>query len=387
MKTKIYLDYAATTPTAPEVAKAMLQHLTLNGIFANPSSTQHCFGESAEAVIENARIQIAEFLNCTSKDLVFTSGATESNNLAIIGVANSYQHMGKQIITSASEHKSVLDTCKHLEGKGFDVTYLRPDRNGRVSKDAIADAITDKTILVSIMHVNNETGVIQDLEQISSLLKEKNIRFHVDATQSMGKLPIDLSSLPIDLLSMSAHKIYGPKGIGCLYVRNQHKARLTPLMYGGGQENKLRPGTLPTHQIAGMATALEIAGRNMAKDNQQAKTHRTQLLTLLHVIKGVTLNGDQNNVLPNIINLSFDNVSADSLIIALRNDIAIASGSACNSGAIEASHVLRAMGIESDRLYGAVRLSFGRYTTAAEIQQAGHRIGVEVTRLRKLALE
>lgn len=387
MNTKIYLDYAATTPAAPEVADAMLQHLTLNGVFANPSSIQHCFGEAAESIVENTRCQIAEFLNCKSKDLIFTSGATESNNLAIKGVAYSYLSQGNHIITSAIEHKSVLDTCKFLESNGFHVTYLRPSENGLISIDAVSDAINDKTILVSIMHVNNEIGTIQDIEAISRLLEEKNILFHVDATQSIGKLPIDLSSLPIDLLSLSAHKIHGPKGIGCLYIRDRHKIKLTPLMHGGGQESRLRPGTSPTHQIAGMAMAFTLAKQSMVRDYQHAKQLRIQLLKLLSSLEGVRLNGDQNHVLPNIINLSFDNVSVDSLVIALRDDIAIASGSACNTGAIEASHVLRGMGIEGDRLYGAVRISFGRYTTEEEIEKAGMRICEEVNRLRQLALE
>jgi cysteine desulfurase len=361
LNTKIYLDYAATTPAAPEVADTMLHYLTLNGVFANPSSTQHCFGVSAEAVIDNARIQVAEFLTCKHKDLIFTSGATESNNLAIKGIAYSRLNPGNHIITSATEHKSVLETCRFLENEGFHVTYLRPNEDGLISIEAISDAITDKTILVSLIHVNNETGIIQDIEGISSLLNERKIRFHVDATQSIGKLPIDLSNLAIDLLSLSAHKIHGPKGIGCLYIRNRHKTKLTPLMHGGSQENRLRPGTLPTHQIAAMATALAIAKQNMAKDYQHAKQLRSRLLNILSSLDGVRLNGNQNYALPHIINVSFENVSADSLIIALRNDIAIASGSACNTGAIEASHVLRAMGIEGDRLYGAVRISFGRY--------------------------
>jgi len=365
----------------------MLQHLTLNGVFANPSSIQHCFGEAAESVVESARDQIAEFLNCKSKDLIFTSGATESNNLAIKGIAYSYLSLGNHIITSAIEHKSILDTCKFLESNGFHVTYLRPNADGLISIDAVSDAITDKTILVSIMHVNNETGTIQDIEAISRLLEEKNILFHVDATQSIGKLPIDLSNSPIDLLSLSAHKIHGPKGIGCLYIRDRHKIKLTPLMHGGGQENRLRPSTLPTHQIAGMAMAFALAKQGMTRDYQHAKQLRIQLLKFLSSLEGVRLNGDQNHILPNIINLSFDNVSADSLIIALRDNIAIASGSACNTGAIEASHVLRGMGIEGDRLYGAVRISFGRYATEEEIEKAGKRICEEVNRLRQLALE
>lgn len=387
MNTQIYLDYAATTPMAPEAGAAMAHCLTMDGEFANPASLQHRFGERANALVEGARSEIAHLLNCKSSDLIFTSGATESNNLAIKGIALSYQKKGNHIITSASEHKAVLDTCKYLESIGFKVTYLRPDLNGYLSLDCILDVLTDQTILVSLMHVNNETGVIQDIDLIAQALKDKDLFFHVDAAQSSGKVKIDLTKTPIDLLSISAHKLYGPKGIGCLYVRNRKQTNLTPLLHGGGQEYGLRPGTLPTHQIIGMATAFRIAHDLMLSDYQHSTCLEQILAAQLTQLEGIHFNGDQKHKLPNIVNVSFDQVSSDSLIIALRDEIAIASGSACNSGAIEASHVLRAMGIEGDRLYGAVRISFGRYTTEAEIQQAGQRICEEVTRLRQLALE
>ncbi len=384
---QIYLDYAATTPMASEAVETMMQHLTLDGVFANPASLQHGLGERAYMVVEQARSEIASLLHGKANDLIFTSGATESNNLAIKGISLSYQKHGKHIVTSASEHKSVLDTCKYLESIGFTVSFLRPDFNGRISLDDILNVLTDQTILVSLMHVNNETGVIQELEPIANALKERNILFHVDAAQSAGKLPIDLSKIPIDLLSLSAHKFYGSKGIGCLYVRNRKQTSLTPLLHGGGQEYGLRSGTLPTHQIAAMATAFKLAHEFMLSDYQHSTRLGNLLCKQLNQLDGVYFNGDQENKLPNIINVSFDHVSADSLLIALRDEVAIASGSACNSGAIEASHVLRAMGIEGDRLYGAVRVSFGRYTTEAEIQQAGQRIVEEVMRLRQLALE
>jgi cysteine desulfurase len=387
LNTQIYLDYAATTPMAPEAVAAMVECLSMDGVFANPASLQHELGELANSVVEEARSEIARLLHCKSNDLIFTSGATESNNIAIKGIALRYQIKGNHIITSASEHKAVLDTCKYLENVGFNVTYLRPDNNGIFSLDCILDALTDKTILVSLMHVNNETGVIQNIDLVAQALKDKGIFFHVDAAQSAGKLTIDLAKTPIDLLSVSAHKFYGPKGIGCLYVRDRKRTNLAPLMHGGGQEHGLRPGTLPTHQIIGMATAFKIAHDLMASDYEHFKRLEQILIGQLKQLQGVQFNGDNIQKIPTIINVSFDQVSSDSLIIALRDDLAIASGSACNSGAIEASHVLRSMGIESDRLYGAVRISFGRYTTEVDMQKAAQCICEEVTRLRQLALE
>ena len=372
---------------APEAVAAMAKCLTLEGDFANPASLQHGFGERAHALIEEARSDIAQILKCKAGDLVFTSGATEANNLAIKGIALAYQNKGTHIITSATEHKAVLDTCKYLEGLGFTVTYLRPDHQGIISVDSVLAALTDQTVLVSLMHVNNETGVIQAIDAIAHALKDKDLFFHVDAAQSAGKLSIDLTQTPIDLLSISAHKLYGPKGIGCLYLRNRKQTRLAPLMQGGGQEYGLRPGTLPTHQIVGMATAFKMAHDLMSRDYQHCQ-HLAQLLTTqLRQLDGVQFNGDQVNKLPNILNVSFADVGADSLLIALRDQLAIASGSACNTGTIEASHVLRGMGIEGDRLYGAVRISLGRYTTVADIQQAGRQICTAVTHLRQLALE
>lgn len=387
MNPQIYLDYAATTPMAPEAVAAMVECLSMEGVFANPASFQHEMGERANSVVEEARAEIASILNCKSKDLIFTSGATESNNLAIKGIALRYQKKGNHIITSASEHKAVLDTCKFLENVGFKVTYLKPDIDGRFSLDRILDALTDETILVSMMQVNNETGVIQNINLIAEALKDKDIFFHVDAAQSAGKLTIDLAKTPIDLLSISAHKFYGPKGIGCLYVRDRKKTNLAPLMHGGGQENGLRPGTLPTHQIVGMATAFKIAHDLIVSDYEHFERLEQILIAQLNQLQGVHFNGDNTQKVPNIINVSFDQVSSDSLIIAVKDDLAIASGSACNSGAIEASHVLRSMGIEGDRLYGAVRISFGRYTTESDINKAAQLICEEVIRLRHLALE
>jgi len=394
MNQPIYLDYAATTPMAPEVALAMAECLTLEGEFANPASLQHKFGERAYNLVEKARADIANFFNCKANDLVFTSGATEANNLAIKGLALSQKNTRKHIITSATEHKVVIDTCKYLETLGFNVTYLRPANNGLIDLDNLIATITEETFLISLMHVNNETGVIQNIEAIAQAIQNKHqehpynkIYFHVDAAQSVGKLAIDLSQTPIDLLSISGHKCYGPKGIGCLYIRNRKQQRLMPLMQGGGQEYGLRPGTLPTHQIVGMATAFKLAAHTLEK-NQQHATHLAQLLMeQINPLKGVHFNGDQQQKLASIINISFDDVSSESLMIHLKDQLAIANGSACNTGTIEASHVLRAMGIEGDRLYGAVRISFGRYTTAQAIQQAGQSLYNEVLRLRQLALE
>lgn len=382
---QIYLDYAATTPMAAEAMTAMMQCLTMEGEFANPASLQHEFGERAHALVETARSDMANLLHCKANELIFTSGATESNNLAIKGIALSYRKKGNHIVTSASEHKSVLDTCKYLERIGFKVTFLRPDSDGRLSLESVLNALTDETILISLMHVNNETGFIQDIDEIAHALKDKDLFFHVDAAQSAGKLKIDLSKTPIDLLSLSAHKFYGSKGIGGLVIRNRKQTNLTPLLHGGGQEYGLRAGTLPTHQIVGMTTAFKLAHEAMLTDYQHSTHLADILLAELAQLDGVHFNGNQQQKLANIINVSFDEVSSDALLMALKNEVAIASGSACNSGAMEASHVLRSMGIEGDRLYGAARISFGRYTTEADSQQAGQRIVEQVTRLRGLA--
>ena len=370
---------------AAEAVTAMTRCLTMEGIFANPASLHHRLGEQANALIKQARFEMADLLSCKSSELIFTSGATEANNLAIKGIALSYSKHGNHIVTSASEHKSVLDTCKYLESVGFAITLLRPDSRGCLTVEQVVCALTDKTILVSLMQVNNETGVIQELEQIAEALQTRKLFFHVDAAQSAGKLKIDLSALPIDLLSLSAHKFYGAKGMGCLYVRNRKQTHLMPLLHGGGQEYGLRSGTLPTHQIVSMATAFKMADELMSADYAHCQQLELLLIEQLSQLDGVHFNGNAKHKLPNIVNVSFDQVGADALMIALRDDVAIASGSACNSGAIEASHVLRAMGIEGDRLYGAVRISFGRYTTESEIRRAGQRICEEVIRLRQLA--
>ena len=379
-----YLDYAATTPVRQEVSTELLRFLTSDGIFANPAS-QHRFGYDAQEAIQSATKTIAAYLNCHPKELLFTSGATESNNLAIKGMAYGFQNQGKHIITSATEHKSVLDTCKFLALQGFEITYLKPLENGLIDLQTLANAITPQTILVSIMHVNNETGVVQNINDIAALCNEKNVLFHVDAAQSMGKMAINLQEIPIDLLSFSGHKFYAPKGIGGLFIRNHLKKQLVPLLHGGGQQFGLRSGTLPTHQIMAMAKALELQHQEMPEQWQQLLELKQRLVQELSQLDGIIFNGE--NTVPYIVNVSFVCVSADSLLIALQNDVAIATGSACNSGAIEASHVLRAMNIEGERLYGAVRISFGYDLSLDEITQAAQKICHEVSRLRQLATE
>jgi len=376
---------------APEAVDAMLSCLKASGNFANAASVQHRYGENAASAIENARAALAEGLRCNRKDLIFTSGATEANNLVISGFTSAHLdtrnnlNQSKHIITSATEHKSVLDCCRHLESQGAKVTYLRPGSDGVLALDSILNALTDETVLVSLMHVNNETGVMQDIGRIADVLETKGIAFHVDAAQSAGKLPIDLSAMPIDFLSLSAHKFHGPKGIGCLYIRNRKQTRLTPLLYGGRQEYGLRPGTLPTHQIVSMAAAFTLACARQETDEAHCRQLRQTLQNALVKLDGVHWHGHQQQAVPHIVNVSFEGVGADALLIALRESVAISTGSACNSGAIEPSHVLRAMGIEGDRLYGAVRISFGRYTTINEIEQAGQNLCEAVTRLRQLA--
>ena len=382
----IYLDYAATTPVAEEVVTQMLNYLNNTGIFANPAS-KHQLGEQAEQRIETARQDIATCLKGKSKQIFFTSGATESNNWVLKGLADSQIHQGKHIITSATEHKSILDCCKYLENKGFQVTYLQPNNKGLLDLKELESAITNDTLLVSIMQVNNETGVIQDIDAIAELCQQKQVYFHVDAAQSVGKLMIDLSRITIDFLSFSGHKFYAPKGIGCLYIRDYKKAVLAPLLHGGGQQQGLRAGTLPVHQIIAMASALNLQQQRLLVDWEYLTELRQYLLAILSPLQGLHINGDKQYCVPYIINLSFDHIPSEALLIALDETVAISSGSACNSGAIEASHVLRAMGIEGDRLYNAVRISFGRYTTKTEIKQAGKQILEQVQRLRALALE
>ncbi len=383
MKLPIYLDYSATTPADPRVAQVMMQCLTFDGTFGNPASRSHRFGWQAEEAVDVARNQIAELINADPREVVFTSGATESDNLAIKGAAHAYRDKGKHIITSQTEHKAVLDTCLQLEKEGFDVTYLSPNPDGFIPPAAIEAALRDDTILVSIMHVNNEIGVIQDIAAIGALCRSRDIIFHVDATQSVGKVPVDLNELPVDLMSFSAHKLYGPKGIGGLYVRRKPKVRIEAQIHGGGHERGMRSGTLPVHQIVGMGEAFRIAKEEMAEEAQRLQTLRDRLWQGIGQLKDLRLNSAAKHTAPNILNVSFAGVEGESLIMALK-DLAVSSGSACTSASLEPSYVLRALGLSEELAHSSIRFSLGRFTTQEEIDYAVELIVKSVSRLREL---
>lgn len=384
MKTPIYMDYAATTPMDPRVAKKMSQYLTLEGEFGNPASRSHAFGWNAEAAVEEARKRVADLVNADAKEIVWTSGATESDNLAIKGAAHFYQKKGKHIITTKIEHKAVLDTCRHLEREGFQVTYLEPDSHGLIDVQKVQEAIRDDTILVSVMHVNNEIGVIQDIRSIGELTRERGILFHVDAAQSAGKVAIDLQQLKVDLMSFSGHKIYGPKGIGALFVRRKPRVRLEAQMHGGGHERGMRSGTLATHQIVGMGEAFRIAKEEMRADNERIKKLRDKLYDGIKSIEEVYLNGDLEHGVPNILNVSFNFVEGESLIMALK-DLAVSSGSACTSASLEPSYVLRALGRNDELAHSSIRFSIGRFTTEEEVDHAIEQISKSIDKLRQLS--
>ena len=379
----IYLDYAATTPVDPRVAKQMAACLTLDGAFGNPASTTHEFGWQAAKLVETARQQIASLLNADPREIIFTSGATEADNLAIKGIANFYKDRGNHIITMRTEHKAVLDTCAFLEENGFKVTYLSPQADGRLDLAELTAAISKQTILISIMHVNNETGIIQDLTAISQIAKQHNIFFHTDAAQSIGKLIIDTQTLPVDLISISGHKIYAPKGIGALYVRRKPKVRLQALLHGGGHEQTLRSGTLPTHQIVGLGSALALAQENRFIEQEKLKTLRQYLMRELATIPQSEFNGNQEYCVPNILSVRFAGIDAEALMASCP-ELAFSAGSACTSAAIVPSHVLQAMGIVNETANSTIRLSIGRFTTLAELETAVKIIRKQVARLRDL---
>ncbi|HEC19744.1 MAG TPA: IscS subfamily cysteine desulfurase [Gammaproteobacteria bacterium] len=383
-KRPIYMDYAATTPADPRVAKKMMQYLTPDGEFGNPASRSHAYGWAAEAAVEEARKQVAELVNANPKEIVWTSGATESDNLAIKGAAHFYQKKGKHIITSKTEHKAVLDTCRQLEREGFEVTYLDPEPTGLIDLDKLATAMRDDTILVSIMHVNNELGVIQDIAAIGEMTRERGIIFHVDAAQSAGKVEIDLANLKVDLMSFSAHKIYGPKGQGALYVQRKPRVRLEAQTHGGGHERGMRSGTLATHQIVGMGEAFRIAREEMARDNAHIKALRDRLYNGVKDLEEVYVNGDMAHSVPNILNISFNYVEGESLIMSLK-DLAVSSGSACTSASLEPSYVLRALGRNDELAHSSIRFSLGRFTTEAEIDYAIDHIREAIEKLRALS--
>jgi len=384
MKLPIYMDYSATNPVDPRVAEKMCACLTLDGNFGNAASRSHAFGWAAEDAVDMARREVATLVNADPKEIVWTSGATESNNLAIKGVANFYQKRGRHIVTCKTEHKAVLDTCRQLEREGFTVTYLDPEPTGLIDLAKLEDALRGDTILVSLMHVNNEIGVIQDIEAIGELTRDRNILFHVDAAQSAGKVPIDLEQTKVDLMSFSAHKIYGPKGIGALYVRRKPRVRLEAQMHGGGHERGMRSGTLPTHQIVGMGEAFRLAREEMACENERVLGLRRRLWDGLRDLEQVFLNGDEERRVAGNLNVSFAYVEGESLIMALK-DLAVSSGSACTSASLEPSYVLRALGREDELAHSSIRFSLGRFSTQEEVDYAVAKIRDQVTRLRELS--
>ena len=380
----IYLDYASTTPVDPRVATKMMEFLTPEGEFGNPASRSHRFGWKADEAVEEARSHVANLVNCDPREIVWTSGATEADNLAIKGVARFYKSKGNHIITSKIEHKAVLDPCRQLEREGFEVTYLDPNEKGVVSPSAIKSAIKDSTVLVSIMHINNELGTLNDIAKIGEITREYGAFFHVDAAQSTGKVEIDLEKMPIDLMSFSAHKTYGPKGIGALYVRRKPRVRLEALIHGGGHERGMRSGTLATHQIVGMGEAFRIANKEMKKDHEKISKYHEKFLEKVKEIDHVYINGDLKNKVPNILNVSFNFVEGESLIMGLK-DIAVSSGSACTSASLEPSYVLRALGRKDELAHSSIRFSFGRFTNDDDVENTLDILGNVVHRLRELS--
>ncbi|KGJ87192.1 IscS subfamily cysteine desulfurase [Colwellia psychrerythraea] len=384
MKLPIYFDYSATTPVDKRVAEKMMQYMTNDGHFGNPASRSHKFGWQAEEAVDIARNQIAELINADPREIVFTSGATESNNLAIKGAANFYNKKGKHIITCKTEHKAVLDTCRELERQGFEVTYLDPEANGLIDLNKLNDAMRDDTILVSIMHVNNEIGVIQDISEIGEMCRARKIIFHVDAAQSAGKINIDMQALKVDLMSISAHKMYGPKGIGALYVSRKPRIRLEAQTHGGGHERGMRSGTLATHQIVGMGEACRIAKEEMAQDQAHVTAMRDRLWAGVNSMDQVFINGDADKRYPGNLNVSFNFVEGESLIMALK-DLAVSSGSACTSASLEPSYVLRALGLNDEMAHSSIRFSFGRFTTTEEVDYAIDLIKNAIGHLRDMS--
>jgi cysteine desulfurase len=384
IKLPIYLDYSATTPIDQRVAAKMAEYLTIEGNFGNPASRSHEFGWTAEKAVDLARQQVADLINADPREIVWTSGATESDNLAIKGAAHFYRKKGNHIITLKTEHKAVLDTCRQLEREGFEVTYLDPEENGLLDLEKLKAAVTEQTILISIMHVNNEIGVIQDIAAIGEFARDNKIIFHVDAAQSTGKVDIDLEQLKVDLMSFSAHKTYGPKGIGALYVRRKPRVRLEAQMHGGGHERGMRSGTLATHQIVGMGEAFRIAKEEMATENERIRMLRDRLYHGLNDMEEVYVNGDLEHRIAGNLNISFNFVEGESLIMALR-DLAVSSGSACTSASLEPSYVLRALGRNDELAHSSIRFTIGRFTTAEEIDYTIDLVRAAVEKLRDLS--
>jgi cysteine desulfurase len=384
MNLPIYLDYASTTPVDPAVADRMVEFLTPSGHFGNPASRSHMFGWQAEAAVEDARAEVADLIGADPREIVWTSGATEANNLAIKGCAQFNTRKGKHIITSKIEHKAVLDTCRQLEREGFEITYLDPDKNGLIQPQEVADALRDDTTVVSIMHVNNELGTLNDIAAIGKLCRENKVFFHVDAAQSAGKTAIDVEAMQVDMMSFSAHKIYGPKGIGALYVRRKPRVRIEAQMHGGGHERGMRSGTLPTHQIVGMGAAFKLGAEMLAEESARIAALRKRLWDGVSDMEEVYLNGSEEQHVPGIINISFAFVEGESLIMALR-DLAVSSGSACTSASLEPSYVLRALGLNDEMAHSSIRFSIGRYTTEKDVDDAIAKVRHAVEKLRELS--
>lgn len=384
LKLPIYLDYSATTPVDERVAEKMAQCLTRSGAFGNPASRSHALGWAAEKLVEDARAHVAALVNADPREIIWTSGATESDNLAIRGAAHFYKKKGMHLVTVKTEHKAVLDTMRQLEREGYEVTYLEPESDGLLDPGKFKAALRDDTVLASVMHVNNEIGVIQDIAGIGRLCRERGVIFHVDAAQSPGKVEIDLETLPVDLMSFSAHKVYGPKGIGALYVRRKPRIRLEPQMHGGGHERGLRSGTLPTHQIVGMGEAFRIAREEMVQDNERIRMLRDRLWDGIKDIDAVYLNGNLEKRAAGNLNVSFAYVEGESLIMALK-DLAVSSGSACTSASLEPSYVLRALGREDELAHSSIRFAIGKYNTVEEIDFAVAKIRAAVDKLRELS--
>ena len=384
MKFPIYLDYSATTPVDPRVAVKMAECLTLEANFGNPASRSHMFGWKAEEAVETARRQVADLINCDPREIVWTSGATEADNLAIKGAAHFYVKKGRHIITSKIEHKAVLDSCGQLEREGFEVTYLNPTEAGIITPEAVAAAIRPDTTIVSLMHVNNEIGVINDIAAIGKVTRENKVIYHVDAAQSTGKIDIDMEAMQVDLMSLTAHKVYGPKGIGALYVRRKPRVRIEPQIHGGGHERGMRSGTLATHQIVGMGEAYHLAKEEMVGENARIYALRTRLLKGLNGMEEVFINGDVDRRVPHNLNISFNFVEGESLMMALR-DLAVSSGSACNSANLEPSYVLSAIGLKDELAHSSLRISLGRFTTEEEVDYSIEKIREAVGKLRELS--
>jgi len=384
MKLPIYLDYSATTPVDPRVAAKMIECLTAEGNFGNPASRSHAFGWKAEEAVENARRQVAELVNADPREIVWTSGATESDNLAIKGAAHFYASKGKHIVTSKIEHKAVLDTTRQLEREGFEVTYIEPGEDGVITPAMVEAALRDDTVLVSIMHVNNEIGTVNDIAAIGELTRSRGVLFHVDAAQSTGKVEIDLEKMKVDLMSFSAHKTYGPKGVGALYVRRKPRVRLEAQMHGGGHERGMRSGTLAAHQSVGMGEAFRIAKQEMAAENERITQLRDRFFKQVEHLEELYVNGSMTARVPHNLNLSFNYVEGESLIMALK-DLAVSSGSACTSASLEPSYVLRALGRNDELAHSSIRFTFGRFTTEEEVDYAAQKVSEAVTKLRELS--